>query len=152
MSDRVASLIAEEPFEPAEGRPSTVKSHKRRSRVVAGLALLAASAAVASAMFGLAMAPSSSSACTAVSAQPSGQLRVAHSAHLPAKLAEGPRKRTARVISVSPGTGGPAIAAAGVAHVAFSAWNSPVSHRAWWLDYASTCSRTRGQPRTDVLA
>jgi hypothetical protein len=130
-----------------------VKSRKRRTRVIAGFVLLAASAAVASAMFGLAMAPSSTAASTSVSAGHLGQPRVAHGgAQLPVKLVVGPRKRTARAISATQGTSGPAIAAARVARVAVSSSKSPVSPRTWWLGYARTCSRTRGQPRTDALA
>jgi hypothetical protein len=133
-----------------------MKNRKRRNRVVAGVALFAASAAVASvAMLG----PSVGS----VVATPlhHGAPVAALSAHLPGAriaphaplgrnaLASGKRTANAATAASAPAV---AIAAQGVGFAETSIATSASASRAWWLEYAGACSRTRGQPGTDERA
>ena len=128
-----------------------MKSHKRRSRIVAGLALLAASAAVASAMLGV-PATAAATARLPLASGLSAQLPIARAAHHPrVKLAvSGPRKRVQAMLTASGPTPG-AIAAPRFADTASSGLAVAVSPTTWWLDFAGSCSRTRGQPPTDAL-
>jgi hypothetical protein len=133
-----------------------MKNRKRRNRVAAGVALFAASAAVASvAMLG----PSAGS----VVATPlhHGAPVAALSAHLPAAriaphaplgrnaLASG--KRTANAVTTASAHAG-ALAAESVGLAVTSVGTSGWASRTWWLEYAGACSRTRGQPGTDERA
>jgi hypothetical protein len=130
-------------------------THKRRSRVVAGFALIAASAAVASAMFGPAVAPALSSRPLATSVSPGGHsahLSAAKVGHLPIRHSMGrPRKPATRILTTAADRGAAAIAAAAIAGSAPVCAASGEAAGTWWLDYAGTSSRTRGQPRTDAL-
>jgi hypothetical protein len=133
-----------------------MRTHKRRSRIIAGFALVAASAAVASAMFGPALAPTRSAPPLASSVSAGG-----HSAHLSAASGvghlpirhsmRGSRKPAPRIFTVAGDRGAAAIAAAGIASSAPVGLANGLAARTWWLDYAGTSSRTRGQPRTDAL-
>jgi len=130
-----------------------MKNRKRRNRVAAGVALFAASAAVASiAMLG----PSAGSVVAAP--RHHGAPMAALSAHLPAgriapnaphgrnALASGKRTANAAASATAPTV---ALAAESVGLAEASVATSGSASRAWWLEYAGVCSRTRGQPGTD---
>jgi hypothetical protein len=132
-----------------------MKTHKRRSRIVAGLALVAASAAVASAMFGPATAgtaPIELHSHPAASAALDLQLPVAVAPHHSGgkHAGHGPHggSQTATTAASQP-VG--VIAATRVADTMASVPAGGSTSASWWLDYAGTASRTRGQPRTDAL-
>ena len=133
-----------------------MKSTKRRTRVLAGFALIAATAAVASAtMLGSGAASVSALSARMTSAGGSGvqtQVPVHSAEHPPIKLAGAtPRKRSLQV--AASGTEPAAvIAVAGVATGGTGGSAACEALGIWWLEYAGTCSRTRGQPRTDALA
>lgn len=129
-----------------------MKSTKRRAS--AGFALVAATAAVATAaMFGTGLAATLPSPTTAYTGGASVQAQMAQAAGRPAVQLTAPalRSRSAKTVATSADhSSGVSVAACVVG--ATSGTARSVFLGRWWLDYAGTCSRTRGQPRADALA
>ncbi|MDR3686161.1 MAG: hypothetical protein P4L93_04295 [Coriobacteriia bacterium] len=128
------------------------KSQKRCNRVVAGFALFAASAAVASAAI---LGPA---AGAAVAAPPNLGGATVHAAHLPAARVATQDLLGHKTAASSKRTGSAIATAAGIASVLgaqsvglaeASAGSNPSQAGAWWLEYSGACSRTRGQPGPD---
>ena len=133
-----------------------MKSATRRSRVLAGFALVAASAAVVSAaMFGAASLPASPTASLSAGTFGSfAQSQVMRTVeHPPVRLAAtvlGKRAARSAAAGTEPLAGSGR--SAGAATVATSSATGRGVLGEWWLDFAGACSRTRGQPRTDALS
>ena len=130
-----------------------MKNRKRRNRVAAGVALFAASAAVAS----FAMLGPSAGSVVAAPLHHGGRVATL-SAHLSAAriapnaprgrgaLASGKRTANAVTTATAPAL---ALAAESVGLAEASVATSGSASRTWWLEYAGVCSRTRGQPGMD---
>jgi len=129
-----------------------MKSKRRRSRVIAGFALVAASVAVSAAM----VAPATGSALPAPhrlgaqGATLSAQhpiTRLAGRTPLGRDAASG--KRAAR----DAGTSGEGLAPLAAERIVLAQEGTGAGGSAastWWLEYAGACSRTRGRPGMDV--
>jgi hypothetical protein len=154
MSEQIATLVASKPSKAPRGGRALMKKRRSRNRVIAGLALVAASAAVASAaMFGSVgggVLPSRH-ALGNVALAPSGRLPIARiHAHSPEALApSASSKRTARAVGTAT-TQSAALHAEGVAQAQAVGTALGLTRVSWWLEFAGSCSRTRGQPGADV--